>query len=88
MSDDMTHSTHNYFAHGGGELVIGGRLTLLPNAVIDDEAGVLSSGGKTTAFQPLPAMPDSDATTVAALREDLNTLLKALRDAGLMVTAE
>ena len=84
MSDDMTHSTHNYFAHGGGELVIGGRLTLLPTAVIDDEAGVLSGGFAKT----LPAIPDSDATTVAALREDLNTLLKAMRDAGLMVTTE
>ena len=84
MSDDMTHSTHNYFAHGGGELVIGGRLTLLPTAVIDDEAGVLNGDSAKT----LPAIPDSDATTVAALREDFNTLLNALRDAGLMVAAE
>ncbi len=83
MSDDMTHSTHNYFAHGGGELVIGGRLTLLPTAVIDDKASILNGG---SSVKPMPAMPDSDATTVAALREDLNTLLKAMRDAGLMVT--
>ena len=35
----------------------------------------------------LPAMPDSEATTVAALREDYNRLLAALRTAGLMADA-
>ena len=32
-------------------------------------------------------MADSEATTVAALREDFNTLLAALRKAGLMASA-
>jgi hypothetical protein len=32
----------------------------------------------------LPSLPDSEATTVAALREDYNRLLALLRNAGLM----
>ena len=27
---DVTRNTHNYFAQGGNELVIGGKLTFLP----------------------------------------------------------
>ena len=29
---DVTRNTHNYFAQGGNELVIGGKLTFLPGA--------------------------------------------------------
>jgi len=32
----------------------------------------------------LPSLPDSEATTVAALRENFNSLLAHLRSAGLM----
>ena len=32
---DVTRNTHNYFAHGGNELVIGGKLTFLPGAAIE-----------------------------------------------------
>ena len=32
---DLTRNTHNYFAQGGNELVIGGKLTFLPGAVIE-----------------------------------------------------
>ena len=32
---DVTRNTHNYFAQGGNELVIGGKLTFLPGAVIE-----------------------------------------------------
>ena len=31
---DETRTTHNYFAHGGNELVIGGKLTFLPTATV------------------------------------------------------
>ncbi len=32
---DQTHSTRNYFAHGGNELVVGGKLTLLPDSEVE-----------------------------------------------------
>ena len=32
---DITRNTHNYFAQGGNELVIGGKLTFLPGATIE-----------------------------------------------------
>ena len=82
-------NSKNYFAHGGSELVIGGRLTFLPGASVEGAEGLfdlpgLSAGG--VAAQ-LPALPDSDASTVTALRQDYNNLLAALRTAGLMASA-
>ena len=41
-------------------------------------------GGKLTF---LPGATDSEAGTVAALREDFNRLLSALREAGVMTSA-
>ena len=73
-------NTRNYMAHGGDELVIGGKLTFLPGATVEGADGLFDLP---TGIQ-LPAMPDSEATTVAALREDYNRLLAALRTAGLM----
>ncbi len=108
-----THNTKNYMAHGGNELVIGGKLTILPGAVVEglgnggesgsgytlpsatasvlggvkigsgltiSEQGVLSANGIT----PAASQANSEATTIAALKEDFNTLLAALRSAGLM----
>ena len=74
---DNTHITKNYMAHGGDELVIGGRLTILPGAVVEG----LPSGG---AFTPAEAQPDSKATSAATLREDFNALLARLRAAGIL----
>ena len=71
--------TRNYFAHGGNELVIGGKLTILPGATV--EGGSLSGG-----LTPAAAQADSEATTIAALKEDFNALLAALRTAGLLAT--
>jgi len=84
MSDD--HNTRNYFAHGGSELVIGGRLTFLPGTSVEgaDSLFDLPEGG---GVAQLPALPDSEASTVTALRQDYNNLLAALRTAGLMVPA-
>ncbi len=75
-------NTKNYFAHGGNELVIGGKLTFLPGATVESGEGLfdLPSGSEAS----LPFLADSEATTVAALREDYNRLLAALRTAGLM----
>jgi len=112
-----THNTKNFMAHGGNELVIGGKLTILPGAVVEGldggggsgytlpaatastlggikvgsglsitAEGVLSADGIT----PAAAQVDSEATTIAALKSDFNTLLAALRTAGLLAdtTAE
>ena len=73
-------NTRNYMAHGGDELVIGGKLTFLPGAVVEGAEGL---------FDPAPAaklpfVAESEATTVAALREDFNALLTVLKAAGIM----
>ena len=82
----MGSTARNYHAHGGNEWVVGGKLTFLPGAVVDGAEGRvdLPRGGA----QPLPCMADSEATTVAALREDYNRLLAALREAGLMAVPD
>ena len=79
-------NSKNYFAHGGSELVIGGRLTFLPGASVEGAEGLfdLPAGGGVT---QLPVLPDSEASTVTALRQDYNNLLAALRTAGLMASA-
>ena len=84
MADNR--SAKNYFAHGGSELVIGGRLTFLPGASVEGADGLfdLPAGG---GVAQLPALPDSEASTVTALRQDYNNLLAALRTAGLMASA-
>ena len=106
-----TYNTKNYMAHGGGELVIGGKLTFLEGAEVENfpggggggsytlptasastlggikvgsgltiTDGVLSADGIT----PAAAQADSEATTIAQLKDNFNTLLAALRAAGLM----
>ena len=83
------HNTRNYFAHGGSEPVIGGRLTFLPGAIVEGAEGLFDlpnppAGG---GVAQLPTLPDSEASTVTALRQDYNNLLAALRTAGLMASA-
>ena len=87
MSD--VHNTRNYFAHGGSELVIGGRLTFLPGASVEGAEGLFDLPSLPTgdAVAQLPTLPDSEASTVTALRQDYNNLLAALRTAGLMASA-
>lgn len=79
----MSNATRNYHAHGGNEWVIGGKLTFLPGATVEGADGLfdLPSG------KQIPFISDSEATTVAVLREDYNRLLAVLRQAGIM-TAE
>ena len=81
----QTYQTKNYTAHGGAETVIGGKLTFLAGAVIDDQAGVIPTPAEP--FTPAAAQADSEAATVAALKGDFNDLLAKLRAAGLMVAA-
>ncbi len=108
-----THNTKNYMAHGGNELVIGGKLTFLEGAEVENFPGGGSGGGSYTlppatastlggvkvgsglsvtaegvlsadGVTPAAAQANSTATTIAALKEDFNTLLAALRTAGLL----
>ena len=71
-----------YFAHGGNELVTGGKLTFLPGASVEGAEGLLDL--PTEVPERLPFLADSTATTVAALREDYNHLLAVLRYAGIL----
>lgn len=111
-----THNTKNYMAHGGNELVIGGKLTFLEGAEVENFPGGGGGGGSYTlppatastlggvkvgsglsvtaegvlsadGVTPAAAQADSTATTIAALKEDFNTLLAAMRTAGLLASA-
>ena len=81
---DVTRNTHNYFAQGGNELVIGGKLTFLPGAVIEGGDDLF---GQSEPAAQIAYIADSEATTISALREDFNGLLAVLRNAGLMESA-
>ena len=75
-----TYNTKNYFAHGGEQLVIGGKLTFLEGAEVEN-----FPGGNTNSTEA-PYVADSEAATVAALKTDFNSLLAALRTAGILST--
>ena len=81
---DLTRNTHNSFAQGGNELVIGGKLTFLPGATIEGGDDLF---GQPPSFEPIGYVADSEATTIAALKDDFNALLAAIRNAGLMESA-
>ena len=82
---DTTRNTHNYFANGGNELVIGGKLTFLPGATVEGGDDLF---GQPPSFEPIGYVADSEATTIAALKDDFNALLAALRSCGLMVSSK
>lgn len=67
-------TTKNYTEQGGNVTHIGGKL------VFDEGASVEGLPGST----PAENQAESAATTVAALKEDFNTLLAKLKAAGLM----
>ena len=72
-----------YFAHGGNELVIGGKLTFLPGASVEGGEGLFDAlPGETDVT--LPFLADSTASTVAQLREDYNRMLAVLRSVGIL----
>jgi hypothetical protein len=80
MSD--TYNTRNYAAHGGGEWVIGGKLTLLPGATIEGLPAAVADvvGGVKLAANQV----DSTASTIAGLNIEFNALLAKLKAAGIM----
>ena len=82
---DLTRNTHNYFAQGGNELVIGGKLTFLPGATIEGCDDLFTPS---VPFDQIAYVPDSEATTIAALKDDYNALMAALRSCGLMVSSK
>lgn len=75
-------SAMNYRTDGGSEWVIGGKLTFKPGAIVEGAEGLfdLPTG------KQLAAIANSEATTVATLREDYNRLLAELRKVGLMAS--
>ena len=79
----IASTTKNYFAHGGSELVLGGKVTILPGATIEGAEGLFGRLPG-NASPSLPFQANSSATTVAALKEDFNALLIKLRAAGIM----
>ncbi len=81
---DPTRSAKNFMAHGGNELVIGGKLTLLTGAVVDDPSGVLGSKPAAASVSIKP----SSATTVGALRDDYNRMIEALVAAGILALVD
>ena len=74
----MSYTVKNYTEQGGDVTHIGGKLIIEEGASIE---GLPSSGSE------MPVMenqPDSEATTIAGLKEDFNSLLAKLKTAGLM----
>ena len=71
----MPFNTKNYTEPGGEKTVIGGELEFKEGARV---IGLPSS------ITPAAFQPDSEATNVATLRGEFNTLLASLKAAGLM----
>ena len=73
------NSAMNYTEQGGTITHIGGKL------VFDEGASI---EGLPLAFTKAENQPASEATTVAALRDDFNQLLSRLKAAGIMETED
>lgn len=74
----MSYNAKNYTEQGGDVTHIGGSLIIEEGATVE---GLPSSGGGTSVMEN---QVDSEATTIAALKEDFNSLLGKLKNAGLM----
>lgn len=74
----MSYNSKNYTEQGGDVTHIGGKLIIEEGASVE---GLPSSGGGTSVMEN---QADSEATTIAALKEDFNSLLGKLKTAGLM----
>ena len=79
------HGTPGAIGAHGAKSVIGGKLTFLPGATVEGGDGLF---GQSEPAAQIAYMADSEATTIAALREDFNGLLAAIRNAGLMVSGQ
>ena len=74
----MSYNAKNYTEQGGDVTHIGGKLIIDEGGSVE---GLPSSVGGGSAMENQAA---SEATTVAALKEDFNSLLTKLKAAGLM----
>lgn len=71
----MSYNAKNYTEQGGGITHIGGKLIIEEGASIE---------GLPSSFTPAANQADSEATTIATLKDDFNALLAKLKTAGLM----
>ena len=69
------YNAKNYTEQGGDVTHIGGRLVFEEGASVE---------GLPSSFTPAANQTDSEATTIATLKEDFNALLAKLKTAGLM----
>ena len=76
----MSYNAKNYTEQSGDVTHIGGKL------IIEEGAEVvgLPSGDGGSKLPAAENQADSEATTIAALKEDFNALLSKLKAAGLM----
>ncbi len=79
------HGTPGAIGAHGAKSVIGGKLTFLPGATIEGGDDLF---GQPSSFESIGYVADSEATTIAALKDDFNALLAAIRPADLMVTGK
>ena len=79
------HGTPGAFGAHGAKSVIGGKLTFLPGATIEGGDDLF---GQSPSVEHIGYVADSEATTIAALKDDFNALLAALRSCGLMVSSK
>ena len=79
----MSYNVKNYTEQGGEITHIGGKLVIEEGASVE---GLSSSGDPGNTFTPAAYQAPSEATTIAALKEDFNTLLAALKAAGLVAS--
>ncbi len=78
----MSANVKNYTEQGGGVTHIGGKLIIEEGASVEGLPSVSPADPQT--LPQAANVPDSTATTVAGLKEDFNSLLAALKTAGLM----
>ena len=69
------YNAKNYTEQGGEVTHIGGKLVFEEGSSVE---------GFPSSFTPAENQTDSEATTIAALKEDFNGLLSKLKAAGLM----
>ena len=69
------YNAKNYTEQGGDVTHIGGKLIFEEGSSVE---------GLPSSFTPAENQADSEATTIAALKEDFNSLLGKLKVAGIM----
>ena len=72
------YTSKNYTEQGGEVTHIGGKL------IIEEGASVEGLSSSDVDIPVMEFQADSEATTIAALKEDFNNLLGKLKEAGLM----